>query len=611
MLLFGGASIATGLLVVIGLGATNVARNELAYLGFLFMFPGGIALLFAAEPRFARTLSALFAAAAFISNGILLYIFALFAKQFSRASAVGATCVVAEDSSPAPCPFIVACACALLSSVLFSSFFIVAMVRLVLSDKRPFEILRSCVRHSGILAAGLSASLLVRVGAGAALGLLRAGSALSLMWALIISEMAVTAASAVLLLSGLHGWIQVKLAQRGTAFTTAAGISALLQGREPAAVQALALSRLRAVSAAQVTLEGLRSNAADQSLFALSAPARVGEVDLFVSHSWHDEHEPKFQALQAWRARFVRVHNREPLLWIDRYCIDQSAIDIDIVCLPLFLAGCSKLLILAGPTWLNRLWCVVELVCWGQMHSRATDPMRGVEVVELRPSASSPRASSSSSRAGAEPPPEPQPEPPPVRKTRRHFKLAAVSSLLRLGERRARKSSVAPEPGSVLSFTEQLDCFDVRNAQCTSERDYERLIAMIEASTSSFEDFNATVAAGLSDAVQKGLDEDEEDVVSSWRKSRKSFSSQGQASGLFLSRFSASATESISRVTKGIAVTSRSSAPSMSFVGRDQRVTPASAELPERFAEQQPRARAATIGHVRARAAVGDDQVLV
>jgi hypothetical protein len=41
--------------------------------------------------------------------------------------------------------------------------------------------------------------------------------------------------------------------------------------------------------------------------------------------------------------------------------IDQGNIDENLLCLPVFLAGCNRLVVMAGPSYLQRLWCLVEL----------------------------------------------------------------------------------------------------------------------------------------------------------------------------------------------------------------------------------------------------------
>ena len=45
----------------------------------------------------------------------------------------------------------------------------------------------------------------------------------------------------------------------------------------------------------------------------------------------------------------------------DKACIDQSNINSDLRCLPIFLSGCRSLVVLAGPTYSQRLWCVLEI----------------------------------------------------------------------------------------------------------------------------------------------------------------------------------------------------------------------------------------------------------
>ena len=42
-------------------------------------------------------------------------------------------------------------------------------------------------------------------------------------------------------------------------------------------------------------------------------------------------------------------------------CIDQLNIDASLSCLPIFLSGCQQLLVMVGPTYTTRLWCVMEV----------------------------------------------------------------------------------------------------------------------------------------------------------------------------------------------------------------------------------------------------------
>ena len=50
-----------------------------------------------------------------------------------------------------------------------------------------------------------------------------------------------------------------------------------------------------------------------------------------------------------------RSHTRDSNL-SRQACINQSDIEANLACLPIFLAGCKELLIIAGPTYTTRLW---------------------------------------------------------------------------------------------------------------------------------------------------------------------------------------------------------------------------------------------------------------
>lgn len=140
---------------------------------------------------------------------------------------------------------------------------------------------------------------------------------------------------------------------------------------------------LRGVDMARLTSTHLSQLGFSADAYALSVPAKVGTIDAFISHSWHDEPKEKWRLLQAWRGAFKRRHLREPIVWIDRCCVDQSAVHFkDLInYLPIYLAGCRTLVVLNGPTYTQRLWCVIELYVFHELRL----PDSQVEILEFEP----------------------------------------------------------------------------------------------------------------------------------------------------------------------------------------------------------------------------------
>lgn len=179
---------------------------------------------------------------------------------------------------------------------------------------------------------------------------------ISLSW--VPSEVAVVAVLSVpSFRSRLHG----VLASRGASVRVAAAISSLISYGDERRVLHKAQHLFRAVRCDLLTEEMLATNTPDKCLLELSQKVRLGEADVFLSHSWHDNSSAKWVALQQWRKGFVSRHGREPYVWLDKICLDQGNIDESLQCLPVFLSGCRKLLVIAGTTYPSRLWCVVEL----------------------------------------------------------------------------------------------------------------------------------------------------------------------------------------------------------------------------------------------------------
>ena len=120
-----------------------------------------------------------------------------------------------------------------------------------------------------------------------------------------------------------------------------------------------------------------------RELRATRRRAEFGRVDAFVSHSQHDDDVLKWLWMREWAGDFHEIEGQWPTVWFDRACIDQTKvvhIEESISALPLIVAGCNRLLVLAGPTYTSRLWTLVEMLAflWSQQGS-----MDMVEVVPL------------------------------------------------------------------------------------------------------------------------------------------------------------------------------------------------------------------------------------
>lgn len=168
-----------------------------------------------------------------------------------------------------------------------------------------------------------------------------------------------------------------------TGFThTASGpavvLAALFEGLEPEDLVRNAKNRFRCISwdtlclrrdiMERGTLDGQETSA---DLYSLSVPCAIGECDAFLSHSWHDDPESKWDALCQWCESFKDMHQRSPQLWLDKVCINQTQIREDLACLPIFVAGCRRFLVISGPSYTLRLWCCVELFVYVQMCTHA------------------------------------------------------------------------------------------------------------------------------------------------------------------------------------------------------------------------------------------------
>ncbi|CAK9081057.1 unnamed protein product [Durusdinium trenchii] len=153
----------------------------------------------------------------------------------------------------------------------------------------------------------------------------------------------------------------------------AAGIASLVGNCAVQEALDQATSRFRVINVDKIQLSDLGSNQPSAELFERSVPASLGSCDAFISHSWSDDPGAKWAALISWRDRFVSSRGRSPYVWFDKACIDQSDIEANLRILPVFLSGCSSLLVLCGSSFLSRLWCVLELFTFVHMGGKTYD----------------------------------------------------------------------------------------------------------------------------------------------------------------------------------------------------------------------------------------------
>ena len=144
----------------------------------------------------------------------------------------------------------------------------------------------------------------------------------------------------------------------------AASVAALINTKSSAAEAfATAGKHFRAWPLFRLTREVLEDNKPDPTLHAMTIPAKLGDVSAFVSHSWSDSGTAKYDRLYEWSEEAPMVPEDHPdranltkggpLLWLDKACIDQTAIEENLASLPIFLAGCKQLLVRA-PLVSNR-----------------------------------------------------------------------------------------------------------------------------------------------------------------------------------------------------------------------------------------------------------------
>jgi len=232
---------------------------------------------------------------------------------------------------------------------------------------------------------------------------------------------------------------------------TASLVAALIGGDKPQRVLSVAASSFKVLPFDCMSEHMFSSSvptAKERSQEGISQKAKLGDCDFFLSHSWSDGYHNKWAALRQHATVFRQQTGRDPTIWLDKMCIDQDNIDAGLAMLPVYLAGCEKLLVVAGHTYTSRLWCVMELFVFFAMGG-TVDKLQVVAIAadgEIQTSS-----------------------------------CESAKSLLQL---------------------------DVGDAHCFKREDEEHLLAVIETAFGSFAKFNQTARTMLQEALESQAAED-------------------------------------------------------------------------------------------------------
>jgi hypothetical protein len=184
----------------------------------------------------------------------------------------------------------------------------------------------------------------------------------------------------------IWGWLR-RLFDRHQKMSQGTFLASLLNDTTEDAMTKMAKNKLRRIrwSVIEANPDLFSTQlAGTHDALALSERCEAGEIDFFISHSHADDAQAKFRELSALSERFIDQQGRAPFFWLDLACIQQTNVDEDLKCLPMFVMACDKVLVLHSPTIFTRLWCIWELyVCFAMF---AMDiPERRIQILSLKP----------------------------------------------------------------------------------------------------------------------------------------------------------------------------------------------------------------------------------
>jgi hypothetical protein len=364
-------------LLCIGFGCADFVRAT-SFLGgaLMFLVPVGAPLVFLAllpsDSRAIKAITILFAAGAVNVAREFVRISISFFRHFSADGGCTAPLLLEDDDLGLPCWPYIALGVWVDLIVLFLAWAVWRyLAGLYFYRHLPSKLLDHLFHTTGVVCRNVAVTSLVVPYIALVPARIRENVPLSYIAIYVLVTVLFVCASWMFLSKHLRPRIHARLLSIGEQSSVAAGIAALLgTGASSAGIQKEARRLFRHVALDRATEDAMAGNAPNPSLRVHTEAAQMGHVDFFMSHSWHDPPELKWTALQQFREQFKQSHGRKPKLWIDKYCIDQDNIQSSLRCLPIFLAGCDSLLIVAGETYSSRLWCIIE-VRWAERRRTA------------------------------------------------------------------------------------------------------------------------------------------------------------------------------------------------------------------------------------------------
>lgn len=164
-------------------------------------------------------------------------------------------------------------------------------------------------------------------------------------------------------------------------------------------------------------------------------------------------------------------------MWLDKFCVQPENIPESLACLPCYIAGCHITLVLGGPSYLDRLWCVVEVSCGACSARAARQPPRCAERLAHAQRSSwlacSPLSAPFASQLFV------------------FHEMGGTHNQLK----------VLLPPNVKLEY----EAFDVLRAKCSSTADRKRLLSIIESGTGTFDRFNSRLRVIIGEAQANAL----------------------------------------------------------------------------------------------------------